>query len=1517
MQLITLAHADKFYWEVPNVLSPRNSRFLNSASGENIYAAVWQEVLPYSNRAGGITYISAAFYADGEWSVHDRISPAIRYETDIPSIATVTVGHDGTILIAVLKDIHTITIYKSIDKGYTFSQNDIMLNGSDFITPYLSTASDGGYLLFISRGKDEKFSFLLSRSSDGIEWSGFSEFISENAGDRIFLLTHAGAFSRDIIVFQSLEMEKDRSSYQLYSAFSSNGGKTFSEPKKITSGQEYQNQRPHICAIPENEEFLIVWESSKIGSASENSFINAAVLDKKGFLVSKIKEVFKDGGKSFNPVITLLNGSPYICWTHEYNGLGNIFIKEHSSSAIPIKIRTAAGSVLFARPYSIDGALEIIWQEGSDKKQIMHIKPDHSIKKPALTAVEFGRNKTSAGRKLAVKIKFPHDSSGIAGYSYVWSKDAPPEDVPNEIQKLTEESTLYYEPEEDGRWYVGVKIADYAGNWSPMSVIACELDTIPPAPPDFESLSLDKKGFLPSNTFRVKWKASEFDINGMPESEIEGYTWRVEKIDSSLFSKFKKENEDKINDEYLQKYFSENEISPSLPLMIKTKTPYLDFANYENGFYRIIVSSIDAAGNIGKSSAKYFALNKYIPYTIIYGINTEKDASGAFNLLISGRGFTQDGNITDVYLDKDGKPPFDMIVEKDKFSIVSDKIISDITIDDLDKGKYRVGVSHPVRGIHFTKEYITVDEMGTVKLGNFNYEYKPSWHITKKDNPFYNFNLYIAGIIIFTVSAMLLFSAAGMVNLAKESASSKNEMKILLTGDSMLLKRKKKTKLLKIKGRGLRFKFVVFTVAIILLVVFILAIPLLTRFSRTQKDLLSNGLLLKIETILESMASGARAYLPVKNILELSSLSNRSASWEDVIATTITGTKEDKTKAGCLFVWATSDKDIEEYIDTKEFILGSSELKNYIKEDINGKMDELNRKAAETIGHASKRISELNNEAWAFVIRKDLKGIERRTEIENAIKQTEAYIAQALLDLGNAAVDSYPKFDPKNLSYENTEYTFYKPVLYRQADEEDVFVHGVVFIKVSIENLLKELDEKQREVFLITIYISIFALISGIICAFILGSIITSPVKRLALHVEMIKNTEDKEKLTGKNIIIKQKDEVGMLGEIINEMTENLSKAASASKDLTIGKEIQKMFIPLDIGKTGHKLTSGKQSDENVDFFGYYEGARGVSGDYFDYIKLDDRHYAVIKCDVAGKGVPAALIMVEVATLFLNYFKDWTLKKDGFKLSTIVSQINDAIETRGFKGRFAAFSLCILDSATGDTYFCNAGDNIINIFDSLTGKMKEIKLKESSAAGVFPSSMVDMKGGFTVEHIKLNAGDVLFLYTDGIEEVKRLFRNEKFQPIVCAEPGLKEGDIHGTHTVGQDGEELGKERVNAIIEAVFAKRVFPLEKMHNPIKNEKLEFDFSDCEGTIEEAVLALVSVEKIFRMYKNSSAGALDTITVDKKIDLFLNKYFKQYPEYCMNRETHNDFEEYILYTNISEDEQYDDLTILGIKKK
>jgi HAMP domain-containing protein len=413
--------------------------------------------------------------------------------------------------------------------------------------------------------------------------------------------------------------------------------------------------------------------------------------------------------------------------------------------------------------------------------------------------------------------------------------------------------------------------------------------------------------------------------------------------------------------------------------------------------------------------------------------------------------------------------------------------------------------------------------------------------------------------------------------------------------------------------------------------------------------------------------------------------------------------------------------------------------------------------------------------------------------------------------------------------------------------------------------------------------ISAAALVLGIAGALLLSSLLLRPIRRLVRHVELVRDTEDKESLIDLEIKFSGKDEIAVLGRTINEMTQSLARAAASVYDLNIGKEIQIKFIPLDVDKDGNKLNSGYKDAKNAVFFGYYQGAKGLSGDYFDYLDLGGRYYAVIKCDVAGKGVPASLIMMQVATMFLNFFKKWV---PSARLEDLVYQINGFIETMGFRGRFAAFTLCIFDSETGDLHFCNAGDNIIHIYDASEKGVKSITLPQTPAAGALPNSVVESKGGYKVQTLSLDHGDILLLYTDGIEE-------------------------------GQGSEAMGSARVHGIINAVMNRSVYRMNKWYNPEGDKELCFDYSSCNGEVEEVIMALITAEKMFRCYRNPENSSDDEVLIEKKADAFLRAHFSQYYDYCSHTRECHENSSYIYYDYLKEDEQYDDLAILGIKRK
>lgn len=718
---------------------------------------------------------------------------------------------------------------------------------------------------------------------------------------------------------------------------------------------------------------------------------------------------------------------------------------------------------------------------------------------------------------------------------------------------------------------------------------------------------------------------------------------------------------------------------------------------------------------------------------------------------------------------------------------------------------------------------------------------------------------------------------------------------------------------------SVRIKFVVIIVTILLVVISSVATALAIAIIRPYKNLLSNTLLLQTKILLDNLELRVQNHFlnPRQENFDLLML-NR-VTFPEAKYVVITGKSTSPTTSepeSLNYVLATDYQDIDKLVNTQRYIPGVSQFSPDGIDEILRKLMYINNEAAIIVQQHNASVQILIDEIKRLEMQRDPDVLKRQTEIQTNIRHLEVKLQARLSALADQGFGSYPDYSMQTLSNTQTEYLFYEPIIYYNPNNPQENVQGIVFVTVSVENLLEKISDQQNRLIRLIVEISLVVLVAGIFTAWVLSSSFVKPLDMLAAHVALIRDTEDKEKLAGKSVKVTSRDEFGMLGTTINDMTERLAAAAAISKDLKVGKEIQKMFIPLDLGASGRKLTTGSHRDSYSEFFGYYEGAHGVSGDYFDYRKLDAYHYAVIKCDVAGKGVPAALIMVEVATLFQNYFQNWNYKRDGYNLSGIVMRINDVIESHGFIGRFAAFTLCIINMRIGDAYFCNAGDNLVHIYDKQAKRLKSYTLQSGSAAGAFSSDIINLKGGFPVEKIHLNRGDILFLYTDGIEESKRKLRTSVTKSKKASDSAASENS-ENSHLLGTDSETLGKDRVEAIIEAVFARKKFTLKKRQSDFIYEQMDFDFSSCNGTIEEAVLALIAVEKVFRMYKDSSAQSFDCVQVDKKIDTFLSKYFLQYDIYCCDKEPHPIYDEYFYYKQIKEDIQYDDLTILGIARR
>ncbi|MCL2210400.1 MAG: SpoIIE family protein phosphatase [Treponema sp.] len=1482
-----------FFWEEAAPFTPRAGKFPVSAHSTDFSVVAWQEV-----SASSIYIYLAIKEAGSDWMQRGAVSGPYTFLGTEPSILSMAVDNRGRIIIAVAPGGAQAEILISSNRGQSFTKQMVDLGAENTVAPRLYVRGDGGYFLFVTRGRSQSLSIYYSRSDDGVSWSPFEFFTPENTLSLNFLPAHASVGRRDIVFFQSLIMGVESlSTFQLFYKISDDGGRMWTEAKRFTvfndtvtqtqaSADQFDNQRPHLTRHGDN--LLLVWERR---FSNRSPQIYSVIINSSANISGRVERVNSVEAYCNNPIGFIhSDNTPTVVWFDNRSGNNRIVLAQRGDynwENHMLSSTTAEAS--FARPVVSKDGVYIFWQTTlRNAGRIYILSPDYSAPSPRITAVNFISQKANRSERARVTWNIPADTSGILGFSWSWSQDqntVPPEQMMIYNIGNTSNLNMEHTAASDGLWYFSVRAQDYAGNWSPPSRVVFNRKNTPPPEVQIIEPETDANGFLLSNTFNLLWEPSV-------DPYAEGYTWNLQFLGAN----------------------SGTAVS-SPPSRIMGSNTSAGFSNQDNGFWAFSVSAIDQAGNIGQPSHIIFKTNKFIPYTSVNFVDAQQDEQGILAIRVMGRGFSTGGRIDSIVLEREGSAP----EQAGNFNILSDREITGLTFENMEEGEYRLRLHHSVRGWYTAESFIPVARTGTVKFGDYSKEWRPSWRIEQRKLISFNPIIALAALLFVLCALGLIAMIRGLASVITEGALVKQEAHAIITGDFMPMEKKQKIVQIQRRGRGLRFKLASFTAALILLVVLMISMPMYFMMINTQQQTLLRSLWDRSSVLLEGLASSARSYLPMaiqsageRGALELMYLPAQSAALNEAQYITITGYGLNSIHTN--HIWSSNDPDIDSKIDTTELRPGVTRFNDALDPFYEEIANELNMRAQREAGELSNNISGMTEEFLSLALRTDAAGERLRSDIQVSINSLELKVNEILTAI-SGEIGSYPPFPHNKINDEGDgKHILYKPIMYRQRADNN-FYRGLIRLEVSTESIVREINLGKMRLLITIGIVAIAVLLIGITGAFIFATLMIRPLKNLVKHIEMIRDTEDKSKLSGKDIKIDTKDEIAILGNTINDMTHGLVKAALAASDLNIGKEIQKKFIPLEMDSSGNKQSNGSKNTPNLNFFGYYEGAKGVSGDYFDYQDLDGRYYAIIKCDVAGKGIPAALIMIQVATMFLNYFKQWKPNAKGMHIEEVVYQINDFIEALGFKGRFAAFTLCLFDSQTGIVRFCNAGDNIIHLYSQTEGKKKTLTLPQTPATGVLPNFMIESTGGYKVHTITIDKGDILLLYTDGIEEAKRKFRDSNFKEILCTEG--PNDTPHENHLCGQADEEMSPERVEAIINAVMARQIYTLKKYHNPEGEIELQFDFSSCEGSVENVIMAMVSVEKMFRCYKPQDAGEDARVLVDKKVDEFLKGHFLQYRRYCSHTREYPENPAYMYYTHIREDEQYDDLTILGIKRK
>ncbi|MFA6102581.1 MAG: SpoIIE family protein phosphatase [Victivallaceae bacterium] len=206
----------------------------------------------------------------------------------------------------------------------------------------------------------------------------------------------------------------------------------------------------------------------------------------------------------------------------------------------------------------------------------------------------------------------------------------------------------------------------------------------------------------------------------------------------------------------------------------------------------------------------------------------------------------------------------------------------------------------------------------------------------------------------------------------------------------------------------------------------------------------------------------------------------------------------------------------------------------------------------------------------------------------------------------------------------------------------------------------------------------------------------------------------------------------GNLKQHINNIEANLSEQQQIERELAVAAQIQQSMLP-------RKFPAFPYRNE-FDIYASTVSAREVGGDFYDYFFIDANRLYFCIGDVSGKGIPAAMFMAKARALFRYE------ALSGISPDQILANAGNALEKNNLSCMFASVICAILDVKTGEIIFANAGHNPPLLYDGKT--FEYISLESALVIG----GMRQENTAFKLQCLNLKKGDILFMYTDGVNE---------------------------------------------------------------------------------------------------------------------------------------------------------------------
>ena len=291
-----------------------------------------------------------------------------------------------------------------------------------------------------------------------------------------------------------------------------------------------------------------------------------------------------------------------------------------------------------------------------------------------------------------------------------------------------------------------------------------------------------------------------------------------------------------------------------------------------------------------------------------------------------------------------------------------------------------------------------------------------------------------------------------------------------------------------------------------------------------------------------------------------------------------------------------------------------------------------------------------------------------------------------------------------------------------------------LIICIPKSEMFKDINKFYLRIILVLLLIG---LIIPVLLYFSMERYIVNPINKLTNIALKIGKGEDIE------IKIEKPEEFAQLASTFNKMTKDIKsitlERAKVNSELSIAKSIQTSSLP-------NKFPPFPERTD-IDIFASMDAAKEVGGDFYDFFFLNDNEFMFLVADVSGKGVPAALFMMNVKTLINN------ISQNGYSPKQLIEKVNKEICDTNQQGFFVTMLACIVDVNSGKMSVINCGHNP-PLLKRQNENYEFMKLSSNYPLGVFEDAE------FELYETTISPGDIIYTYTDGVTEAINIHDEE-------------------------------------------------------------------------------------------------------------------------------------------------------------